>query len=167
MDRNPLKSGLSRLSSQANFSPLFYFVRLLDHIITFYNFSSTTILVTRIRYCPKVRMLKYKRKRQTHFKLKKPFCCTAAWDKFHWAIPNLTIDCTPLVYFTDQLLAKQLIAAPHNKSFSFGILLCDLWALGCTFFLTFVSNQTFVFYSKAALCNGMFFHRGDSFIDSR
>lgn len=43
-----------------------------------------------------------------------------------------TIGCIwPSVYFTDQLLAKQLTAAPHNKSPSSGILLWDLWASGC------------------------------------
>lgn len=52
-----------------------------------------------------------------------------------------TIGCIwPSLYFTDQLLAKQLTAAPHNKSPSSGILLWDLWASGCLFFPPLVSN---------------------------
>lgn len=73
------------------------------------------------------------------------FCCTAAWDSLCTPMTNFTelyptIGCIwPLVYFTDQLLAKQLTAAPHNKSLSSGILLWDLWASSWTFF-PFVSN---------------------------
>lgn len=84
-----------------------------------------------------------------------------------------TIGCIwPSLYFTDQLLAKQLTAAPHNKSPSSGILLWDLWASGCLFFSPSCFQPTHqilkaVLRGKAMLYNGKFFHMGAPFIDSQ
>lgn len=75
--------------------------------------------------------------------LKQIQCITAVWDALCTPMTNFTelqptIGCIwPLVYFTDRLLAKQLAAAPHNKSLSSGMLLEDLWASGRIFFLFF------------------------------
>lgn len=122
-----------------------------------------------IDWKPKCENIKW---RDKNFKLKKMLCCTAVWaEKPLTSFTELyPIGCIwPLVYFTDQLLAKQLTAGPHNKSLSSGILLGDLWASGCIVLCCVQPTHQFlkaVLRGKAMLYNGRFFHRGAPFIDS-